>query len=263
MVLRSLLLFSLVVFFAGAGDAKAWSAKGHRLIAELAERQLSPKARANVQALLAADSFKHLSDIASWADELRGDPTRAALGRATAPMHYVNHADAGCTYRAERDCPQGRCVVMAIERYSAILADRKSSSAERAEALRFVVHFVGDVHQPLHAGYRNDKGGNTYQVQIKGKGSNLHTIWDRDVLASRGLDWPQHADALAAAPRLAASGSAKDWAEQSCRLSRDGGVYPAKRRIDDAYLKRELPVAERQVRLAAARLAALLNRSLG
>lgn len=263
MFARIVLLLGFVAAFVLPVDACAWSAKGHRLIANLAERQLTPAAMVQVRALLAVDSASHLSDIASWADELRGDPKRAALGKATAPLHYINFQDARCVYQPAQDCRDGRCVVMAIDRYAAVVADRSRSVAERAEALRFLVHFVGDVHQPLHAGYRSDKGGNDFQVQIKGKGSNLHSVWDRDVLASRGLDWPQHADALAAGKPLAAGGTAKDWAEQSCRITRDGGVYPKKRRIDDAYLQRERPIAERQVRLAAARLAALLNRSLG
>lgn len=242
--------------------AQAWGPSGHRIVAALAERQLSPVARAQVRRLLAITHDRSLADVAPWADDLRHDPAQAALGRATAPLHFVNFASSACHYDPPRDCPDGRCVVAAIDRYAHILGDRSRPDTERAQALRFVVHFVGDVHQPLHAGYRDDRGGNRYQVQWNGRGTNLHAIWDTPVPASRRLGWKRHAALLARTPPPHATGTPVQWAEESCRATRDDGIYPRGHTLDAGYLARMRPLAERRVRLAGARLAALLNREL-
>jgi len=241
--------------------AHAWGPAGHRIVAQLAERKLSPTARAETRRLLALTHDRSLADVATWADDLRDDPQRKALARATAPLHFVNFSGPDCRFDAARACADGRCVVAAIERYAKVLADRSRPPAERAEALRFVVHFVGDVHQPLHAGYRGDRGGNRYQVRLDGRGTNLHAVWDTPVLASRKLGWQAHAERLAKSP-AAAGGTPAQWAEQSCRATRDDGLYPRGHVVDAAYLERMRPLAERRLREAGARLAALLNRAL-
>ena len=239
--------------------AHAWGPTGHRMVAELAQGQLKPATLAQAQRLIGGQS---LAEVATWADDLRHDKSRRAFGRATAPLHYVNFGGPDCRYSAARDCPGGRCVIAAIERYAGVLGDRSRSDTERAEAMRFVVHLVADAHQPLHAGYRADRGGNRYQVQLNGRGSNLHSVWDSPVLASRKLGWPRYARELARSPLPVASGSAAGWAEESCRATRDDGIYPEQHRIDARYLARMRPLAERRVRSAAARLAALLERAL-
>jgi hypothetical protein len=133
-----------------------------------------------------------------------------------------------------------------------------------------VVHFVGDVHQPLHAGNRDDKGGNDYQVQFEGKGGNLHRVWDSGLLGTRHLAWKPYADLLASqgsvalpSPIAPLDDPYAQWAEESCRIVRDDGVYPAGHRIDQAYVDAERPIAERRLREAGRRLADLLNRTLG
>ena len=239
--------------------AQAWGPAGHRIVASLAERELTPGAHVEVRALLALTHDDQLSDIADWADELRGDPRQRALWRSTARLHFVNFTNADCRYAAQLDCPDGRCVVGAIERYARVLGDRARPDGQRAEALRFLVHFVADVHQPLHAGYQHDGGGNGRQVRIDGRGTNLHALWDTPVLQVRGENWHRHAVRLAREPAPSVHGTAARWAEESCRITRDDGVYPRTRRIDDRYLSRMRPVAERRVREAATRLAAFLN----
>ena len=242
--------------------ASAWGPTGHRMVADLAARGLKPATQAQVRRLLAVSGDRSLSDVATWADDLRNDPSRKALARATAKLHYINFSDSSCRYDARRDCPDGQCVVAAIDRYARILGDRSRSDGDRAEALRFVVHLVGDVHQPLHAGYRPDRGGNRYQVQLNGRGSNLHAVWDSPVLASRKLGWRAYADTLARQRLPRVAGTPAQWARESCVATRDAGVYPRTRKIGPADLKRMRPLAERRVREAAARLAALLNREL-
>jgi hypothetical protein len=244
------------------GFASAWSANGHRMVAELAEQRLTPKALAQARALLATSGDAHLSDVASWADELRKDPKQTELGRQTAKKHYINYADSTCRFNAKRDCRDGQCVVAAIDEYAKILGDRKRSMSERAQALRFVVHFVGDAHQPLHAGYRGDAGGNRYQIQYNGKGTNLHAIWDNPILATRKLSWQKHAAAIRPKASEKAAGNPQQWAAESCRITRDDGVYPRGHKIDQSYLESMRPIVERRIQLAAIRLAGVLNREL-
>ncbi|MCW5746290.1 MAG: S1/P1 nuclease [Alphaproteobacteria bacterium] len=250
-----------------AFPAQAWGPMGHRLVARLAEPQLTPVAHAQVRRLLATERLQSLADIANWADELRGmDPS---LGRRSAKWHYVNFDGGDCHFVPARDCRNGDCVVDALGAQVAILADRNRSDAERLQALKFVVHFTGDIHQPLHAGLGSDRGGNTFQVNYRGKGSNLHAFWDSTLLASRGLGettylWRLRAS-QAATPASAepyTTDSPAEWAEQSCVLVHQPGFYPSSARIGDDYVARHRPTAERQLKLAGSRLAALLNATL-
>lgn len=244
-----------------SGPVGAWGPQGHRLVAALAWAGLTPQARAEVQALLVGEPDPTLPGIANWADQLRAeDPD---LGRRSASWHYVNIAEEGCRYDAARDCPGGGCVVGAIERQLAILADHEQPLAARRQALKFVVHLVGDVHQPLHAGFGHDKGGNTVQVNLGGDGGNLHRLWDSGLLNTAGRD---HADYLRHLQRLPLAtgldGGPVDWAETSCAIAVLPGLYPPRPGIDDAYVQRWRPVAEAQLLRGGTRLATLLNEAL-
>ena len=257
---RSALLLLLCLL---SSPAWSWGPEGHRIVADLAEAQLRPAALAETRRLLAGEAEPTLPGIASWADELRKEQA-GANGR----WHYVNFLGGDCDYVPPRDCPNGQCVVAAINRNFLVLSDRTRPDAERRDALKYLVHFVGDVHQPLHATSRKDKGGNDHQVSLDGKGSNLHSVWDRALLASRGLDARAYAQALAKSPALPADPSARsdrpavEWALESCRIVRDGGLYPPTRRIDPSYLQAHRPQAELRLRQAGARLAAMINHAL-
>jgi len=149
-------------------NANAWGSEGHRLIAEVAESQLTATARAEVNRLLALEPGSTLGSISTWADEHRSP--------ATAALHYVNFPrGGGCRYEPGQNCVNGACVVGAIERQTAVLASNAPDEA-RLKALKHVVHFVADVHQPLHAGFADDAGGNTYQLQAFRRGTNLHAL---------------------------------------------------------------------------------------
>ena len=163
---RIIVSLSLVLFC--PLQAWGWGADGHRIIAELAERQLQPRTAAEVRRLLSLEPGATLGSVASWADQVRTE--------ADARRHYVNMPpEVHCHYVAERDCPNGECVVGAIERQLAILKS-KAPDDERLRALKYLVHFIGDVHQPLHAGHAADQGGNTFQLQAFGHGTNLHAL---------------------------------------------------------------------------------------
>ena len=247
--------------------AHAWGPQGHRLVARLADAQLTPASRREVNRLLAGETDPTLAGIANWADGLRdSDPD---LARVSSRWHYVNLAEDGCRYKPRRDCPGGDCAVEAIRRQVAILADRRQPLAARRDALKFVVHFVGDLHQPLHAGYAQDRGGNDTQVNDAGYGTNLHALWDSRLLFRRQLTDDAYVAKLQAMPlaastaRKARSGDVQAWAEASCSIVLEPGFYPARPKLTDAYFSQWTPVAERQLRDAGTRLAQLLNASLG
>jgi len=157
-------VFALSAF---ATNVLAWGTQGHQVIALIAEQQLTPKATELVRKLLALEPGATLASISTWADEHRNP--------ATAPWHHINFPQNSCTYDAACDCPDGNCVVAAIDKQLDVLASN-APEEKRLTALKYVVHLVADVHQPLHAGYGEDRGGNTYQLQAFMRGSNLHAL---------------------------------------------------------------------------------------
>jgi hypothetical protein len=254
---RSSLLGALCLLLAAPPSARAWGFEGHRMIASLAEPQLSPVARAELRRLLAQEPGATLSSISTWADEHRSP----ASGR----WHYVNFPAGDCEYRPARDCANGACVIEALNRQTALLASAKADDAKRLLALKYVVHLVGDVHQPLHAGHAADQGGNRLQLRAFGRGSNLHALWDSGLIASHDGGAPAlqaqlaavlHAEARPQAPAAAA------WALESCRLVEAPDFYPATRRVGTAYRDAQRATLEARLKAAARRLAAVLNDSL-
>lgn len=273
---RPLLPWALLALWAtGAAPARAWGVQGHQVVAAIAWQALSPAARQEATRLLAQEPGQTLVSIATWADEHRGP--------ATAPWHYLNFPRGQCRFDASRDCPDGQCVVGAIERQRAILAS-KAPDAERLQALKYLVHFVADVHQPLHAGYQDDRGGNTVQLRFLMRGSNLHALWDKGLIEQLGLDnealiaaaqatkqmqvplrGPSQAlvpsPSAAPAPSDIGLTNAIDMAEESCRIVAQPGFYPLGDPSQD-YVARMTPVLLQRLALAGQRLAALLNQAL-
>lgn len=248
------------------GPAGAWGFDGHRIVGRLAESALSPAARAEARRLLADEPEPTLAGVSTWADTLRDDPAWRHTGR----WHWVNlPRENPCTYVAERDCPDGDCVVGAIAAQRAILADRSRPDAERRDALKFLVHFVGDVHQPFHAGFGFDRGGNQTQLRFDRQGWNLHSLWDSAMVKHAGLDPEAYARQLRGGPTLppdATLGLARPeerWALESCQAIHDHALYPSRRTVGRGYLEQHRPLAETRLRQAGNRLAALLDAALG
>jgi hypothetical protein len=264
-----LLVAFLLPFLLIPEASLAWSRQGHEIVGELAERQLKPETRARALALLAGEPVPTLAGVSAWADELRdNDPD---LGKRSFRWHFVNFPRGQCRYEAARDCANGECVMGAIERQAALLKDRSQPIETRQQALKFLVHFVGDVHQPLHAAWGEDKGGNDFQVSLDGEGSNLHRVWDRAIIESAGLGPAAYADRLLSRARgegTGKDGSSRpggpvDWALESCALADAQGFYPASRKIGDDYLERHRPTVERRLTEAGTRLAAMIEVALG
>lgn len=268
----------LLLLLNGSG-VHAWGRQGHQLVGALAEAQLTPEAKSMVAEILHGEPDPTLTGVATWADDMRNiDPERF---RATVPWHYVNTPLGTCQYLPERDCPNGACVVAAIQAQRGILADRSLPLAMRRDALKFIVHFIGDVHQPLHASNRNDLGGNEFQVSLRTDiapeayaraqykngvmGTNLHAVWDYYILVSSGLDLDAHTQRLMAPSQPAPTNDTtgpETWAAESCQLIDTWALYPKRHKMDASYLARMRPHAEERIQKAAHRLATLLNEVL-
>lgn len=256
-------LLTLLALSAGAPSAAfAWGELAHRTIGELARRRVAPATQAKITALLEPRG-QTLPGSATWADQVRNQ----ADYRATAPDHYVNMED-GESYLSSAINRSGD-VVQALIRYEDQLRDSATGDSQRADALRFIIHYVGDLHQPLHAGRGSDKGGNTVQVQFFGRGSNLHRVMDGQaldrVLTEIGVERDETAlaDYLERSGELkaAASGTGKtflDWTAESqdaCRtVYATGG-----RQLDSAYLAKVRPILLQRIAQAGVRLAELLD----
>lgn len=261
-----------LVLLAGAVRLGAWGPVGHHIVALLAESRLKPAARAQVEALLGKDGFVPAS---TWADDIR------KAHPETYNWHFVDIPIDKKTYQANRDCPataRGDCVIAELVRAQSLLRDPAAANDVRAEALKFVIHFVGDLHQPLHAIDNADRGGNDTRVLMAdGRLSNLHAIWDSFLIQSRGLDEAGYAAMLGRDltqhPLDPGPIDFVKWAEEAHQVAVDvvyafpgftPGAPPKEPiRLADAYFRRAAPVADRQLELAAVRLAALLNDALG
>ena len=249
----------LVLLTASAPPAFAWGKAGHRVVATLATSLLTPEAQNQVADLLGPGVT--LADIATWADDVR--PSRPNTG----PWHYVNIPRGASGYNAQRDCAHG-CVVSAIEQSLRMLQDTSKSRAVREEALRWVVHFVADLHQPLHV-IADDRGGNDVLVQFLGRQTNLHRLWDGDLIDHTYPNptalQEQVQVLLQTVPwQVWASGHPEDWAMETHRVAQEAVyLFPDSRMIDERYLEKALPVIHEQLAKAAVRLAWVLNQALG
>jgi hypothetical protein len=204
-----------------------------------------------VDRLLALEPGETLASISTWADEHRNP--------ATASWHYINFPRGDCVYNDQRDCLDGRCVVVAIKLQLNVLASGATDEKKLA-ALKYLVHFVGDAHQPLHAGFQDDRGGNQYQLQAFMRGSNLHAVWDSGLIKNIGEDAQSMAVRLQALPFGASSRNFDPAlaAQESCAIVSRSGFYP-ERLVDVPYIQRYTPVVESRLAIAGARLASALN----
>lgn len=248
-----------------AGQAWGWGRDGHRIIGRLAEAELKPTAQAEVARLLAGEPEPSLEGVATWADQIRDLPE----GRGTGRWHWLNlPKESPCSFVEERDCKDGNCVVGAIRAQAALLADRSKPDAQRRNALKFLVHFVGDVHQPFHAGFGFDRGGNDTQVRWLQRGTNLHALWDTAMVQQAGLEPDAYAAQLQGGPALPQDNTKSlaqpevEWALESCRIITESGLYPERRVIPRSYMEQHRPLAEMRLRQAGQRLARLINAAL-
>lgn len=295
MIRRALLLSaSLAALLLLPARGQAWGVIGHAMVADVAEHHLTPEALDQVHKLLGEEGLEHLDQVASWPDTIRKERPEAS------PWHYVAIPLDAPSYLAERDCKNGDCAIEAIRRLTAVLADRSQPEPARREALKFLVHFVGDLHQPLHgADNAGDHDGGLVRVDYFGqtvagdRPLDLHWTWDTIILEhhlgiKEGAAEAQNAEAKRAAALaanridekryktltpLAQNNDPAVWAMESHDAARKW-VYPgvvavgaqppaAPVVLGEAYQKRAWPVVEKRIELGGLRLAALLNKALG
>ena len=166
-----------------------WGLVGHRIIARLANSQLTDKSTEWIEPLIPWHWKGNLSAMASWADSIlypNSNPTGYDNWQWTRPLHYINTPDWSCDYSRERDCVDDICIDGAIRNFTRRLVNELDVH-QREEALYFLIHFVGDIHQPLHTGFKNDYGGNSIRVRFMNdtRESKLHAIWDTDIIDYR------------------------------------------------------------------------------
>jgi hypothetical protein len=282
---RRLLGLVLSLAILTPSTAAAWHDDGHRIVGELAERRLSKQARARVRELLAdMPEYDTLATASTWADQ------QAKLDPAfefAFTSHFVNVEQRLTPRELLALCLQkSGCVAVGVGYYAEILRSTRASHAQKSEALRFLAHFVGDAHQPLHAGHGHDRGGNDIdRLQLLeytpgAERTNLHAVWDGGLVAitmtRAGWDWQRYADELERGitnEKLTrwGRGSVYDWIEESRLLAAgDGylhadGITPIRKgdTLGEEYYARNRDVVELRLQMGGVRLAAVLEEIFG
>jgi hypothetical protein len=258
----------------GASSAAAWGSRGHQVVGQIAEARLSPAAKQKLRGLLGSGTT--LASVANCADQVReGEPQAVCLkGFSTrrpdsAPWHFIDIQIDSQALDMARDCPAVGCVISKIEEFQQILktaTDRK----KRIEALMFLVHFLGDMHQPLHCSDNHDRGGNDTRVYLGGSRKNLHQVWDvnfvEDLVGYSDLGTRLLKDITEAQAGQWKSGTPRDWANEAFGLGKTY-VYGALSRttpigLSDAYVDQAENIVEEQLKKAGVRLAAVLEAAL-
>ena len=258
-----------------SSSAFAWGPEGHRIVGDIAETRLTVTARLRVQELLGNDD---LAAVAVWADEIKGARPE------TYGWHFVDISKNSAGFSDARDCyrpdekhaytlqDHHNCVVDRITMFKRVLADRNGPRQDRIDALKFLVHFVGDVHQPMHA-MGEARGGNDIHVSEFGYTQcgkypcNLHFAWDTGLIEHAGISEKRYVarlNELIASRKLTvqAGGSPAEWANESFLLAErvwlnDDGV------VDETYYKNDIGIVNRRLALAGIRLARMINQALG
>ena len=266
-----LLLAAAAAALLAPSPALAWGKTGHRVVAAIADTQLSGLARAHIRELLGG--AESLDEAATWPDEMRSAPDKFWQKTAT-PWHYVTLD--GITY--DHAPPEGDALE-ALDRFTKTLKDPSASLADKQLALRFIVHLVGDLHQPLHVGKCCDKGGNDVKVTFFGKPTNLHAVWDSALVDDQQLSFTELAAKLERHIRDRDTVAwwdinPRDWINESAQYrdtlyptAADKPRAPADKKskapalpdLSYSYIYRHTPLMEQRLSQAGVRLAAYLN----
>ena len=256
-------LVALIAMLALSGtQAFAWGQEGHRIVANIADTRLSSAAVARIHAIL---GDAPLASVANKPDQILGERPE------TAPWHFTNVEITDAAYDPARDCAHNDCVVARLEQFRDVLADPHATLTAQREALMFVVHFAGDLHQPLHCADNHDRGGTrTFVTLIDTPNQQLHKVWDtlviRSALKDEGLDEIEYGRSIAhkllqqGLAGQVKGGTVADWANESHDLGRDDAYAFAE---DKVYTAEEVAkareVIERRLVTAGVRLARMLN----
>lgn len=175
----------LTLFF--STEVFAWGSIGHRIVGKVAHNHLTPQTKKALQKILGIES---LAIVANWPDFIKSDK---AWNHASV-WHYVTIPD-GKTYETIEKNPQGDAIE-AIGRFQAVLKNKKSTLEEKQQAIKFLTHLVGDIHQPLHVGKENDRGGNNVKVKWFNEETNLHHVWDESLVEFQKLSYTEYVEMI-------------------------------------------------------------------
>ena len=267
--MKARLLIAVVAFLLPS-PALAWGKTGHRVVAAIADTQLSGLARAHIKEILGG--AESLDEAANWPDEMRSAPGEFWQKTST-PWHYVTLN--GIIYD---HAPAEGDALKALNHYRDVLRDPNASLADKHTALRFIVHLVGDLHQPLHVGKCCDRGGNEVKVKWFGRDLNLHSVWDSALVDEEQLSFTEMAAKLErhTSPNNVIDWwdiNPRDWISESAQIretlypsapakpakGKKKGKGPALPELSYAYVYKFTPVMERRLQQAGVRLAAYLN----
>jgi hypothetical protein len=252
----------LCTLFVTAIALISWGVTGHRTIGRIAANHLSPQASAAVRELLGNET---LAEASTWPDEVRSQPEY----KHTGPWHYIN-LPLGLSEAEFEKTVKGMTqenVYSALLQQEQILGSTTPTKEQKIEALKFIVHFIGDLHQPMHVSREEDKGGNTIQVNYSGVGTNLHALWDSKLLDHLGLDDQQLAEKVdhVTADQITAwqNDPLIKWIWESYVIS--SKLYAEidamnGRSIDDSYYQAHIQIVQQRIEMAGVRLAGVLNR---
>jgi hypothetical protein len=256
--LKMLLVLTLLALL--PSKAFSWAENGHRIVASIAEKRLSPAAKQAVKELLGVDSLPRVS---TWMDFIKSDRNFDYLNS----YHYVNIPE-GYDYWTLSKNPKGD-IVRGIIDGNDVLRDGRASRKGKKEALVFIIHLVGDIHQPLHAGLPSDKGGNDTKVTWFGKKTNLHKIWDEELIESQKLSYTEYVDFINNISGSDAGAWKKssviDWLEESMQYRKQiyTGLIGADGKEDHdlgyEYRFSNIGLVEQRLRQGGVRLAFFLN----
>ena len=231
----------------------AWGPNGHRIVGRIAMNHISEEAARAIECLIGP---RGLDQVSTWPDEIRSDPS----WRRSAPWHFISIDDAETLETTARDSAGD--VLEAMQRFEAVLRDSQASRQSKQEALMFLVHFVGDVHQPLHVGRRGDRGGNSIEVMWFAEKTNLHSVWDSHLIENEKLSFSELASFIDHPTqeeiRTWQSAAYADWVKES-KAEREKVYKIGDGKLGFQYAFDNISLVKRRLLQAGVRLAGLLN----
>jgi hypothetical protein len=255
-------LLALLVLSISSSQLYAWGHDGHTTVGLLAIERLDEGSRNQLQEIMGSLDQEIMSEACNWPDEIRETDEWSW----TYPLHYINIPRGDFKYQKFRDCPNGKCATEAIKTYAAELGDATNSVEKRQQAFAWVCHLTGDLHQPLHAGFADDRGGNDFEVVYRGENTNLHSVWDSKIVGQHTTSIQDLKLQVATAPRLilkegVSADLINDWTNESHELAKTQ-IYPTSAKISHDYEARSWVMIRKRINIAASRLAVIINSEL-
>ncbi len=247
-------------------DIMRWGWDAHKMVCAIAWWEMEDTTQDKVMELLAVDGrYDRFLESCLWADEVRG---RDAQYDRWTTAHYVNLPRGATEFDIERDCANTFCVVESILESRDVLAASDDLNRERLDALRFLSHMMSDIHQPLHAGYADDRGGNDTPITLFGNDTNLHSAWDWGLIDHTGKAWLDYASELyfdiSDSDRAAwASDDPGSWSVESLEIVYSSAYDIGNGIVGQAYYDRHIMLIETRLQQAGVRLADWLDELLG